>query len=73
MHDELAERLARHPFEPFRLRTTDGRHLDVRDRSQAVLNSLAISVVEAAFSVTVIGLAQIAAIEPLASDAAPAA
>lgn len=68
MHDQLAERLASQPFEPFRLRLTDGRLVDVREPSQAVLNSLAISVVEAAFSVTVIGLVQIAAVEPLVSE-----
>lgn len=72
MHDQLAERLGRQPFEPFRLRVTDGRLIDVREPSQAVLNSLAISVVEAAFSVTVIGLSQIAAVEPLVSENGPA-
>jgi len=61
-HGELAERLAREPFAPFRIETTDGRSIAVPKRDCAVLNSLAVSVVEEAFSVTVIGLDQIQAI-----------
>jgi hypothetical protein len=59
MHDQLAALLAREPFEPFALETIDDRRIEVRRRDQAVLNSLAISVVEEAFSVTVIALEQI--------------
>ncbi len=60
--DELAARLAVEPFEPFTIETTDGRSIAVRERNLAVLNSLAVSVVEEAFSVTVIGLDQIRAV-----------
>ena len=66
MHDQIAQRLAREPFEPFVVVTTDGREIAVEARDRAVLNSLAVSVVEAAFSVTVIGLAQIAELRPAA-------
>ena len=41
---------------------TDGRRIEVKERSRAVLNSLAVSVVEEAFSVTVIGLDQVRAV-----------
>jgi hypothetical protein len=61
-HDEVAAVLSREPFEPFVIETTDGRAIAVAERSRAVLNSLAVSVVEEAFSVTVIGLNQIQAI-----------
>lgn len=63
-HDELAARLAVEPFAPFVIETTDGRSVAVKERSRAVLNSLAVSVVEEAFSVTVIGLNQIKALQP---------
>ncbi|MGH8048500.1 MAG: hypothetical protein ACREKL_14760 [Chthoniobacterales bacterium] len=59
MHDQLTALLAREPFVPFALETADGRCIEIRRRDQAVLNSLAISVVEEAFSVTVLGLEQI--------------
>lgn len=63
-HAEIAALLAREPFEPFVIETTDGRRIEVRERNLAVLNSLAVSVVEEAFSVTVIGLAQIRRLDP---------
>lgn len=59
MHDELSGLLARDPFLPFELFTTDGRRIVVARRDQAVLNSAAISVIEAPFSVTVLGLDQL--------------
>jgi hypothetical protein len=59
---ELTEWLSREPFEPFAVLTTDGRRIVVAQRDRAVLNSLALSVVEEAFSVTVIALVQIEAI-----------
>ncbi|HVE16720.1 MAG TPA: hypothetical protein VNB29_08280 [Chthoniobacterales bacterium] len=62
--DQLAAALRREPFEPFRIETTDGRTIAVKDRHSAVLNSLAISVVEEAFSVTVVALEQVAGIFP---------
>jgi hypothetical protein len=65
IHAQLAERLGRQPFAPFAIETTDGRSIVVRERGQAVLNALAISIVEAAFSVTVIGLPQVRAITAL--------
>ncbi|HEY8901942.1 MAG TPA: hypothetical protein VIM61_16130 [Chthoniobacterales bacterium] len=63
IHGQLEEALSRQPFAPFAIRTTDGRRIAVEARGQAVLNSQAISVVEAAFSVTVIGIPQIDVIE----------
>lgn len=60
--EELTARLAMEPFEPFVIETTDGRRVAVKERSRTVLNSLAVSVVEEAFSVTVIGLDQIKAL-----------
>lgn len=70
MHDQIARLLAREPFEPFVVVTADGREIVASSRDQVVLNSLAVSVVEAAFSVTVIGLAQIAEIRPAAPNGA---
>jgi hypothetical protein len=61
-HDQLAAALEREPFEPFLIETTDGRAIAVRERSRAVLNSIAISVAEEAFSVTVIALDQVGGI-----------
>jgi len=61
-HDEIAALLGRQPFEPFAIETVDGRRIEVRERSRAVLNSLALSVVEEAFSVTVVALDQIKAV-----------
>ena len=60
--EQLDAALAREPFAPFVIETTDGRRIAVRERSRAVRNSLAVSVVEEAFSATVIGLDQIQAI-----------
>ena len=60
--DQIAGALAKEPFEPFTIGTDDGRSIVVKNRDSAVLNSLAISVVEEAFSVTVIALAQVRAV-----------
>jgi hypothetical protein len=65
MSEKIAACIAREPFEPFLIETTDGRRIVVKERSRAVLNSLAISVVEEAFSVTVIGLGQVRSISPV--------
>lgn len=62
LHERLAAALAREPFAPFAIETTDGRRIVVKERGQAVLNALAISVIEEAFSITVIGLPQVRAI-----------
>jgi cyanophycinase-like exopeptidase len=62
VRDEIVARLAREPFEPFAVETMDGRRLEIRGRDQAVANSLALSVIEAAFSVTVVGWDQVRAI-----------
>jgi hypothetical protein len=62
--DQLSAALQREPFESFRIGTTDGRTIAVKDRRSAVLNSLAISVVEGAFSVTVVALEQVSGIFP---------
>ncbi len=64
MHDQIATALAREPFEPFAILTADGRRIEVREANLAVLNSLAVSVVEAAFSITVVGLGQVVKIAP---------
>lgn len=61
-HEQLAAALAQEPFVPFILEVEDGRRIEVQSRDRAVLNSLAISVVEAPFSVTVIGIPQITAL-----------
>ena len=61
-HDQLAALLAHEPFEPFVIETMDGRRLAVAERGRAVLNSLAVSVVEEAFSVTVVGLDHVRAV-----------
>jgi hypothetical protein len=63
--EKITARLASEPFEPFVIEAADGRRIAVKERSRAVLNSLAISVVEEAFSVTVIGLDQVRGISPL--------
>lgn len=64
LHEEISARLAVEPFAPFSIETTDGRIIVVKERSRAVLNSLALSVVEEALSVTVVGLGQIKALRP---------
>jgi hypothetical protein len=64
-HEDLRASLERESFEPFVITTTDGRRIEVRRRDQALLNSQAISVVEAAFSVTVLGLHQVQEISRL--------
>lgn len=61
-HAQLAAALAEEPFVPFILEVEDGRRIEVKSRDSVVLNSFAISVVEAPFSVTVIGIPQITAI-----------
>jgi hypothetical protein len=55
----LSEALVRRPFEPFVVVTTDGRQITVSEPGCAVLNTLALSVVEEAFSVTVVALEQV--------------
>lgn len=62
-HSELETVIAAEPFVPFVLTVNDGRRIEVKQRDQIVLNSLAVSVVEAAFSVTVVALHQIDSIE----------
>lgn len=64
IYGQLAAALAKKPFKPFVIETTDGRRVEVAQPHSAVLNSLAISVVEEAFSVTVLGLNQIRGIVP---------
>ena len=59
IHDQLAERLAANPFVPFAIEVNDGRRIVVKTAGDAVLNSLAISVVEKPFVVTVVGLPQV--------------
>lgn len=66
-HAQLTAALATEPFVPFSFSVDDGRTITVKSRDAAVLNSLAISVVEAPFSVTVIGFKQISAIQPQAA------
>ncbi len=71
MHEQIAAALAKKPFEPFVIETVDGRQVTVGRRDSAVLNSLTISVVEGAFSVTVLALDQVRAITGEGDAVAP--
>ncbi len=59
---ELKAALERTPFAPFGIETSDGRRLAVPERGRVVLNSLAVSVIEEAFSVTVVALDHVKAV-----------
>lgn len=65
LHVDLAAALAPATFRPFAVETRDGRRIPVRRPGDAVLNPLALSVCEAPFSVTVLGLDQIERLSPL--------
>ncbi len=56
MAAKLSDALEREPFAPFVIETIDGRRILVKNRGSAVVNTLAVSVIEEAFSITVITL-----------------